>query len=108
MEAKAFEPLELQYDNLSEVSEYVRNELSQEQKDIIKQLTKLIDGFQSALSIEILASVDYIKKENPGISKEDAVLKVKWSERKKQLFQDRYLDVAWKHLENYSLELNFA
>lgn len=109
MEAKAFEPLELQYEYLSEVSEYVKKELSFEQRDIIRQLTKLIDGYQSALSIEILASVDFIRKENPGISKKDAIIQAKnWSGRKNQLFQERYLEIAWKHLDEYSRELHLT
>ncbi len=108
MEAKAFEPLELQYDRLQEVSDYVKKELSSKQRGIIKQLTKLIDGFQSALAIEILASVDFIKKQNPNISKEDAIGRIKnWSERKRRLFLDRYLDIAWDHLENFSQNVNF-
>lgn len=106
MQVKAFEPLELQYNRLQEVSDYVKKELSVEQRNIIKQLTKLIDGYQSALSIEILATVDFIKKQNPGISKNDVKVRIKdWSERKSQLFQDKYVDIAWKHLENYSQDL---
>ncbi len=109
MEAKAFEPLELQYDKLQEVSDYVKGELSLQQRNIIRQLTKLIDGYQSALSLEILATVDFIKKQNPGISKEHAIIKIKnWSERKSQLFQDKYLDIAWQHLDEYSQHLCFG
>ncbi|TCC94036.1 phosphatase [Pedobacter frigiditerrae] len=109
MQVKAFEPLELQYDKLQEVSDYVKKELSVEQRNIIRQLTKLIDGYQSALSIEILATVDFIKKQNPGISKEAAIIKIKnWSERKSELFLDKYLDIAWKHLDDYSQNLNIA
>jgi O-acetyl-ADP-ribose deacetylase (regulator of RNase III) len=108
MEAKAFEPLELQYDKLQEVSDYVKKELSSQQRVIIKQLIKLIDGFQSALSIEILASIDFIKKENPNISKEDAINKIRsWSERKRKLFLDKYLDIAWNHLETFSHSVSF-
>lgn len=108
MEAKAFEPLELQYDQLPELREYVKKELSFQQRTILKKLTKLIDGYQSALSLEILASLDFIKKENPGISKEDAKMKIKnWSERKNRLFLDRYLETAWAHLAHYGQELDF-
>ncbi len=64
MNAKAFEPLELQYDKIKEVSDYVRKELSSEQRTRLSNLVKLIDGFQSALALEILASVDFVKKEN--------------------------------------------
>jgi len=109
MQAKAFEPLELQYERLPEISDYVKTELSFSQRTILKQLIKLIDGYQSALSLEILASIDFIKKENPGISKEDTKIAIKkWSERKSRLFQDRYIDIAWDHLNEYSQKLNFS
>lgn len=67
-------------------------------------------GYQSALSLEILASVDIIKRDNPGISKEEAKVKFKdWSERKRQLFKDKYLDIAWNHLDKHAQDfgLNF-
>lgn len=107
-ELKAFEPFELQYSKLPEVSEFVKRRLTADQQNIIKQLIKLLDGFQSALSIEILASLDFVKKENPGISKADAAILVKWSERKRKLFKDRYIDIAWDHLLNYGNQLNFV
>ncbi len=110
MQVKAFEPLELQYDKLQEVSNYLKQELPTKQHLIIKQLVKLIDGYQSALSLEILASVDIIKRDNPGISKEEAKMKIRdWSERKRQLFKDKYLDIAWSHLDKHAQDfsLNF-
>jgi O-acetyl-ADP-ribose deacetylase (regulator of RNase III) len=109
MQVTAFEPLELQYDTIAEVSEYVKKELSPEQQEIIKRLIKLIDGYQSALSLEILASVDFIKKKHPGIEKSEAVEKIgNWSERKRKLFHERYINIAWDHLSNYSQKLNFT
>ena len=108
MQVKPFEALELQYDKLQEVGDFVKNELSAEQRNIIKQLVKLTNGYQSALSLEILASIDFIKRENPGISKEDAKNKVRgWSERKSKLFLDKYLEIAWQHLDKYSQTLEF-
>ncbi|GCC51273.1 phosphatase [Chryseotalea sanaruensis] len=102
MNAKAFEPLELQYDKLQEVSEYVKKELSEDQKNIIKNLTKIIDGFQSALSLEILATVDFVSKDK-SLKNEDIIRTIhNWSDRKKKLFQDKYVDVAINHLRNYS------
>ncbi len=101
--AKAFEPLELQYDKLKEVSDYVKKEFSKEQKTRLSNLVKLIDGFESALSLEILATIDFIKKENPGIDQDGIVEKIfDWSERKRNLFQLKYIEIASKHLADYS------
>lgn len=105
--AKAFEPLELQYDKLKEVSDYVRKEFSSEQKTRLSNLVKLIDGFESALSLEILATIDFVKKENPGINQEGIVEKIyDWSERKRKLFQLKYIDIASKHLADYGSRFN--
>ncbi|PUZ24339.1 O-acetyl-ADP-ribose deacetylase (regulator of RNase III), contains Macro domain [Chitinophaga costaii] len=106
MNAKAFEPLALQYDKLQEVSDYVKKELSAEQRERLSNLIKLIDGFQSALSLEILATVDFIKRENPGITYDDIVKTIQqWSERKHKLFKEKYIKVAALHLEHYSNRL---
>lgn len=109
MNAKAFEPLELQYDKLKEVSEYVRKELSSEQRARLSNLVKLIDGFQSALSLEILATVDFVRKDKPGINQEDIVKTIhNWSDRKRKLFQEKYIQIATNHLHDYSSRLEIS
>lgn len=102
MQAKAFEVLDLQYDKAKEVSEYVKKELSPEQRTRLSNLIKLIDGFQSALSLEILATVDYIKKEKSGLKDDDIIKTIaEWSPRKRNLFKEKYIMIAINHLENY-------
>lgn len=109
MNAKAFEPLELQYDKLKEVSEYVKKELSPEQRARLSNLVKLIDGFQSALSLEILATVDFVRKDKPGINQEDIVKTIhNWSDRKRKLFQEKYIQIATNHLHDYSNRLEIS
>jgi O-acetyl-ADP-ribose deacetylase (regulator of RNase III) len=109
MNAKAFEPLELQYDKLQEVSEYVKKELSAEQRSRLSNLVKLIDGFQSALSLEILATVDYVRKDKPGITQEDITKTIhNWSDRKRKLFQKKYIQIAASHLQEYSNSLEIS
>lgn len=109
MNAKAFEPLELQYDKLGEVSKYVKTELSPEQINRLARLIKLVDGFQSALSLEVLASVDFVKKNNPGISETTIIEKLhSWSDRKRKLFDPKYIHIANNHLQHYSSTLDIA
>ncbi|MDR0971248.1 MAG: macro domain-containing protein [Bacteroidales bacterium] len=99
---KAFEPIELRYDKLSEVSQYV-HKMNDEKQRRVKNLLKLIAGFQSTLALEILASVDYVRKENQGISKEDATIAVQnWSNRKRNLFKPEYISRAYDRLEYYA------
>lgn len=109
MNAKAFEPLELQYDKAKELSEYIKKELTPEHKQRIKNLMELIDGFQSALSLELLATVDFVKKQKSDIKHEDIKLAIhNWSERKHKLFQEKYISIAIKHLQDYSRKLHIA
>jgi O-acetyl-ADP-ribose deacetylase (regulator of RNase III) len=106
MNAKPFEPLELQYDKQKEVMDYVEQELSPEQCTRLSNLVQLMDGFQSALSLEILATVDYIMKENPGIGLDEITQTIHhWSVRKQKLFQDRYVQIAVDHLKAYGQRL---
>ncbi|HRE67749.1 MAG TPA: macro domain-containing protein [Cyclobacteriaceae bacterium] len=103
MNAKAFEPLELIYSTFDEIREYIDKELTTEHKQRLKNLTDLISGFQSAMSLEILATVDFVKKENPGIKKEEVIQTVQnWSDRKRKLFQEKYITTAISHLNDYS------
>lgn len=105
MTAKPFEKLELNYEKKQEVSDYVRTKLKSEQIERLKKLIRLIDGFQSALSLEILASVDFIRSENMNISEEDAILLIKkWSDRKNRLCREKYISIAYRHLSKYANE----
>ncbi len=108
MNAQAFEPLDLQYDTFHEVQTYVQRSLAPNQVLILDNLTRLVDGFQSTLALEILASVDYIRRQNPGIQGDHLVTAVQeWSDRKRKLFQERYIKIAENHLNQYSLHLHF-
>jgi O-acetyl-ADP-ribose deacetylase (regulator of RNase III)/uncharacterized protein YwgA len=103
MSVSAFETIELQYDTMSEVSRYVKTQLNSSQIDKLKRLISLIDGFQSTLSLEVLTSVDYIRKEHPNISKDDTIKAIQqWSDRKKKLFKEKYIEIAYDHLEEYA------
>ncbi|RYX99710.1 phosphatase [bacterium] len=109
MNAKAFEPLELQYNKVTEVSEYVKTKLTLDQRRRLSNLIKLIDGFESALSLEVLATVDFVKKDKPNMGQEDIIKTIhNWSDRKRKLFQDRYIKIAANHLDNYSQTLHIS
>lgn len=102
MTNKAFDSIELRYDMLQEIRDYV-HKMKDEKKQRVKKLVKLISGFESTLALEVLASVDYIRKEHPGISKDDAIRAVQnWSERKKDLFKVEYISIAYDRLEDYA------
>lgn len=102
MEAKAYEELTLDYSKMDEISKYVHTNLKQEQRQRLSNLIKLINGFQSFFALEILSTVDYIRKENRGITIENTLEKIgQWSDRKKNIFNIDHVRIAFKRLEDY-------
>lgn len=99
MDRKPFEALMLDYDRKAEVSEYVHTHLSETQIGHIKQLLKLIDGYESAYALEVLATVAFVRKKHPGISLEETIGQIaSWSSRKKTLFKREHIATAYVHL----------
>ena len=102
-EAKAFEPLLLNYEKLDEIKNFIDKELDNTQKHRLQQLINLIDGFQSELSLEVLATVDYILSLHPAYNEEEVYTAIQqWNERKNKLIKKEYVDIAYAHLKAYS------
>lgn len=108
MTAEPFEPLQLNYNRFQEVMDFVKNELTPIQKERLSSLFKIIDGFESTLSLEILSSTHFILKENPSLPKEQLVSKVQWTPRKKGLITSEYVDIAYQQLKEHGQRLEFA
>ena len=109
MNAKPFEPLQLNYSRFKEVEDYVTTNLSEEQRNRLESLFEAIEGFESTLSLEILSSVHYITSKHPQIEKAEIVGKIKeWNKRKSDLITEKYVSIAYEHLEDYGRKLNFA
>ena len=101
MNATAFEPLTMQYSRINEVCSYVRT-LDKTEQDSLKKTIRLISGFESTLALEVLASVDFIRHNNPGISMKDTIAAIhNWSERKNKLFKNEYIQIAYDHLDTF-------
>ncbi len=106
---KPFEPLELNYERLPELKEYIDKNLNYEQKDRLKRIFEIIQGFESALSLEVLASVDYLLRKEPGIKNDELVEKIRtWNTRKKNLIKKEHVTLAFEHLKEYGSKLEFA
>lgn len=102
MDKKPFEALMLDYNRKAEVSEYVHNRLSAQQIEHIKQLLKLIDDYESAYALEVLATVAYIRRDSPGIGLDETIEKIQeWSIRKKNLFKRDHIEAAYTHLNGW-------
>lgn len=105
-EIKPFEPLFLNYEKYSEIELYIKKELKQEQRQRLTNVITLIKGFQSTYALELLASVDFVKKNNNTINVEEVKHKIaSWNNRKANLFESKHIDIAYKHLQNYALSI---
>jgi hypothetical protein len=99
--AKSFEHLQLNYDKFREVETYITKNLHDEQMTRLKKLVSFINGFESALSLEVLASIDFIMQDKK-LSLEEVTQKLyEWSDRKKRLFSAYHIQVAYEHLNKY-------
>jgi O-acetyl-ADP-ribose deacetylase (regulator of RNase III) len=109
MNVKAFDPIELNYNTYEEIKRYVHEELKPEQFQRLNNLLTLIDGFQSAFALEVLATVDYVKKEKSTDDETSIIKEVQnWSGRKRNLFREDHIRIAIEHLRNYNRQINFG
>ena len=101
-EAKAFEPLQLNYQKWDEVKNYVEKELKPEDAQRLNDLLKLVNGFTSELSLEILATTDFILQQAPSATLDEVIVAIgRWNKRKSELFKKEYVAIAYQHLSNY-------
>jgi O-acetyl-ADP-ribose deacetylase (regulator of RNase III) len=104
-QVKPFEPLHLNYEKWFEVKDFIDTHLEAEQRTRLMSLVHFISGFTSELSLEILSSVAFVLDDHPDASYDEVKTAIRnWSERKRKLFTDEYLQVAYQHLLDYRLQ----
>lgn len=98
-EARAFETLKLNYQKLQEVETFIKSGLDDIEKKRLQNLFSLIGNFCSELSLEILATTDFILKDHPNYSLDEVMKDINsWSSRKNQLFTRDLVSIAYDHL----------
>jgi O-acetyl-ADP-ribose deacetylase (regulator of RNase III)/uncharacterized protein YwgA len=101
--AKAFDPLHLNYQTFGEVKQYMDDHLGEIDRKRIKQVTSFIDGFASPLALEALASVHSILEEHPDWNEDQVFEQIQdWSARKKNIFTRPQIGAAYQHLKKHS------
>lgn len=96
----------MNYEKYSEIEQYIEKELKQEQRQRLTNVLNLIKGFQSTYALELLASVDFVKKDNNNINVNEIKHKIaSWNKRKANLFEPKHIDIAYKHLQDYALSI---
>ncbi|MHC1706316.1 MAG: macro domain-containing protein [Bacteroidales bacterium] len=109
MTARAFEPLQLNYDKYNEVEKYVNTNLTSEQKQRLNNVFNFIDGFETTLSLEILSSAYFLLSEDPKLTEDQLFEKIQdWNERKKNLVTKEYINIALEHIRDYGSKLDFV
>ncbi|MFB9840850.1 type II toxin-antitoxin system antitoxin DNA ADP-ribosyl glycohydrolase DarG [Mucilaginibacter ginsenosidivorans] len=102
-QAKPFEPLKLNYQKWEMVNDYVAR-MQPEDRDRLNQLLIFLKNFTSELSLEILASVDFIMSKHPFYTV-NQVADAMWTRRKKELFRLESIEKAYNHLQVYKTKL---
>ena len=84
---------------------YIKKNLSPEQNERLSNLFKLIEGFESTLALEVLATTHFVKSTNPELTEEQLYGKIQsWSNRKRELIKKEYISLALNHLQNYETQ----
>ncbi|MBL7794548.1 MAG: macro domain-containing protein [Saprospiraceae bacterium] len=99
---RPFDVLTLIPERKPEVENYLASAIGKEEKKRLETLTGLIEGFQSPAGLELLASLDFLIRENNTIDKEKLRTALQtWSSRKKKMFTDYQIGVALQRLLQY-------
>jgi uncharacterized protein YwgA len=102
-EAKAFEPLSLDYNAYPLIINQIQIELNLEQRNRLNTLQQLIQGFESFLALEVLASVDFLQQTTPNLSLQEIINGIAaWSPRKATQMSENYIRIALERLEQYN------
>lgn len=105
-DAGPFDVIRFDYTKQDKVAVYLTTEEAREYKEALSRTSRLIDGFESPLSMELLATVDWMVHHN-GVEPNVAAIKSRLSSwpggeasgrRKLQLFEDRTIQIALEAL----------
>lgn len=101
---KPFDKIELIEEKRKEISECIKINCTVEQKERLKKVSDLIEGFESPLGMELLATVDFIINKNRDTIDNDQRLideVQKWSKRKKELLKPQFIKIAHERLISF-------
>jgi len=104
--AKPFEPLKLNYEKWDDVLDYVQK-MSESDRSRLHQLLVFLKNFTSELSLEILASVDFILASHPEYTVKQVADSL-WTKRKQKLFRIESIEKAYRHLAKYKTSLDIS
>ena len=101
-DVKPFQHLLLRTERQAEVHAYLNEHTTAAQQIRLAQVQNLLDGFQSPAGLELLATLDFLIKENKIFDLTALLHHLKnWSPRKKKMFTEYQVNVALNRLRAY-------
>ena len=98
-EAKPFAELTLMEEKFLEIEAYNAQHLTDQQKQRVARLTRLIEGFESPLGMELLATTDYLLATQEAHNLPTLIRAVAaWNPRKQRVLTPEYLRLAHERL----------
>lgn len=83
----------------SEASQLVETMCPEIDSDIVDPVLALVEGFEGAYGVELLASVHWVVARDPVAPVDDVVASIhRWTDRKGRLFTDQHIERAIAHL----------
>ena len=104
-EAKAYAELTLIEEKFPEIDSYISQHLTAQQQQQVTHIAQLIEGFESPLGMELLATVDYLLDTGEAHDLNSVINAVgTWNPRKKQVLTPDYLNLAYGRLTEQPIQ----
>jgi len=107
--AKPLDKITIKKEELENVYGFIETNCTPEQKARLESVYNLIEGFESPLGLELLATVDYVIQHESGdelFTEFELENKVySWSERKRKIIKKEYIDIAFERLKSFEGKL---
>jgi len=103
--AQPFDKIIINKKEIENITKFIEDNCNDEQKQRLESVYNLIEGFESPLGMELLASVDFVINVELNNNYNSSQLKDKiygWNERKKRLLKDEFIDIAQDRLSSFS------
>lgn len=88
--------------NFAEVEKYNQEYLNADQNKRLKDVQNLIEGFESPYGLELLATVDFIYKQENVKETDEIIAQIgNWTKRKKQIMKTFHIEIAHQRLKEH-------
>lgn len=95
-------PIRLFDDAVSEAVRVSEHSSTPEQKERVRRVFQLIEGFESPYGMELLASVHWVGAQDRVANDPGSVVQAihQWSDRKRRIMKPQHIHIAWHRLQD--------